>query len=65
MAHWSKDIQEGDEVSYSDVNLWFTHRGIVESVNPMWAMVRWQNRGGLVAYQPAVKEWTPNLISWK
>lgn len=65
MKQWSKDIKVGDEVSYSDVNLWFTHRGIVESTNESWTMVKWKTKSGFTSYQSSVKELTTNLISWR
>ena len=58
--HWLYDVVVGDEVSYRNVNLWFTYRGIVESISGETALVRWNANPGRLS-----NEWLMNLISWR
>lgn len=60
---WSKILTIGDEVSYSDVNLWFARRGKLVAF-------RKGNHGGdcIVIWQGntnETEECSFNLVSWK
>ena len=60
---WHKIVAIGDEVSYSDVNLWFARRGkLVQFVKGKFGgdcLVLWAGNPNLI------EECSANLVSWK